>query len=317
MEDSYSTLINYGYVLDNTGKLEKKDVDLDSINKCGVYAIGIVMSGYGYYDVWRSNLQKCIRRGMVDGAIRSAYEMCSCNKACTSNTVNRLCKVIVSEDIGCSNPFMSKICYSFLNNNFSLDKLYMVIDTMCKSKKSRVCDECIILARKNIKLDNKYVSMAKFIDEELSKDCKETITITINGKRKSKRKNIYKIWRCALIESKKLNSLLYECVVYLFKIFEQHSGSGNILNVINAVFLVEYYRDKKINADFLIASKNWCNNFKIDTYKVNTDIWPLDCSYDKHTVIGKNINRGDNHFFKCGSKLINEDLNLCILDETS
>lgn len=179
----YSELISAGYVLDETGAVEVKEFsqeEIEHMKKLSVLGISYVPSGRSFFDAWKSNLQKCVRRCDILGALKSVQETCDLEGPFLSNIVNRLCKVMVSEDIGPAEPWIAKECYNFLlyyekrkelwkttkkigeiegsaNITFVNDiafknRLLLITQKLAMYRKSRLCDNAIHSARtKSIK----------------------------------------------------------------------------------------------------------------------------------------------------------------------
>ena len=113
-DPSYYDLIEAGYVLDRTGRCHARYNGVQSSPQC----LG-VKSERGLYRVWISNLQKMIRRGKLNEALTSTIECVETGKVFESNVINRLAKVIVSEDIGLACPTLPLYAKRFLESNGS------------------------------------------------------------------------------------------------------------------------------------------------------------------------------------------------------
>jgi hypothetical protein len=92
-----------------------------------------------------SNLQKSIRRGLLDEAFRSVSAMLS-GKDSENHLVRRL-PVIAMEDIGIANPYLVSLTILLLSrvrlrNKYGTERLvYWLTEQLCKSRKSRLlCD---------------------------------------------------------------------------------------------------------------------------------------------------------------------------------
>jgi hypothetical protein len=313
---AYADLIYGGIVIDDRGTLRRQTVNKENIIKNGIYKLTVVISGYGEYDVWRSNLQKCIRRGLIDGAVRSVHEMWRCNPVCASNVINRVCKVIVSEDVGCANPYLAIHChmyltkYNKLRTDDALRALCALVHRMCVSPKSRLCDHALAM----VVHGGGPLGQGWFIGEvrrllaAMNDDAAggPSVRIQIDGKVYTKRKPVFKVWRDLLERaSASCSHILRRPVVALFHIFCSGGGEA-VLNLINASFLVHLYARKVLTDDILVDLERADREFvPRDAYVPNAEVWPLDCAYDKHTRIGAKLGRGIPHFLTEGRKLVN------------
>lgn len=160
---SFDDLIKEGVVKDEQGTVE---VHIPYAIPQSIKDVHYVASGRGLYRVWISNLQKAIRRGFSKEACRSVYECATMEGCFLSNVVNRICKVIVSEDIGCANPILALDCIACIDayeakekptwNEFSL-QLFTIVQKACASYKSRTT-MCVGVSYKYI--EKKYKTSA-------------------------------------------------------------------------------------------------------------------------------------------------------------
>lgn len=151
---SYKDVIEENVVLNEKG--EVKIVSLNVLPK-SVQDVTFVLSGKGLYRAWLSNLQKSIRRGKVEDAIYSANQCIQFKGLFLSHIVNRVCKVIVSEDIGIANNKVVFECLHLIkqfeeekknnnSDNFYIEfrnKLFTVIVKLCEGNKSRITDHAL------------------------------------------------------------------------------------------------------------------------------------------------------------------------------
>ncbi len=113
----YEDLIDAGEVVDATGRVHVRHFspeEIDSILRMSPVGIKDVISGRGGFGAWKSNLQKMVRRGKLNEALKSLQEIADMGGVFLSNVINRLCKVMVSEDVSVAEPWMARECYEFL-----------------------------------------------------------------------------------------------------------------------------------------------------------------------------------------------------------
>lgn len=194
----YEELIEAGYVLDEKGRIEVKkfsDEQKEKMKKLSVLGIDYVLSGRGKFDGWKSNLQKCVRRCDVIGALKSVEETCELGGPFLSNIINRLCKVMVSEDIGPAEPWIAKECYEFLlyyekrkdlwkstiktgiiegaknivfDNDISFKhRLLLITQKLASCRKSRLCDNVLHAHKTSSIKDKKFEEIFNYFKESV------------------------------------------------------------------------------------------------------------------------------------------------------
>jgi hypothetical protein len=327
-----------------------------------------------YFKVWKSNLQKCIRRQDVEGAVVSMVAVGECGGQYLSNMINRLCKVMISEDIGVANFGLISECkntielYSAMrsrgfnsnpreNSKFKNDLINLVVK-MAKSPKSRMVDTIVNHVNRNMGEE-----MEKFSGGEKLVECRQEFrkAVVSNDIEKmvmfcmaldriggqgvvstgvypkgyamrlvKKRMRIYWVWLIIFEEMEKLKKdfierrtkgeeesgkdifELFTMVEDLCTIFCQHSGGGAILNIVHALFLLSFYKDKFLHVINLRESarmqeldekemKSWD---KIVEEGTSCEIWPLSDSYDRHVGLKISEERKSlKFFFGRGAKL--------------
>jgi hypothetical protein len=329
---SFDDLIKTGIVLDEKGTV---DVQKPETITLSILHVVQVASGRGLYRGWISNLQKSIRRGQAREACKSAYECGIMDGPFLSNVINRVCKVIVSEDIGCCNlflpikvaNFLDEIKNKSLNCTEKLDKLFEIIVDMCDSNKSRIVDiglhlqrnlTCFKQAQKYENFDQSFNGLKKFMSmnellgsihalehcmdygKEIMKDEKITNEyLLINKSQHYMKSKIFKVWDmlCSIETCK--NEQILKTNVALFKISIENKGNESILNMIHAICNI-IYQDKLDYKDRYIKDKI----YTCETIKDCNDIWIQSAAYDKHVSRWKHPDRNTVDFFYLyGSKI--------------
>jgi replication-associated recombination protein RarA len=112
-----------------------------------------------------SAVQKCIRRGLEEDALRFALELETLNKTALWNRL----KIIASEDIGPANPFMPLLVdvleKQYLHeglDNARLIFLSNAVVCLCRSSHSRVTDDLlnvVLLEKKQIPIPDFALDM--------------------------------------------------------------------------------------------------------------------------------------------------------------
>ena len=253
-----------------------------------------------------------IRRGKLNEALTSTIECVETGKVFESNVINRLAKVIVSEDIGLACPTLPLYAKKFLESPDPRAEILKLVSVLVECQKSRLVDTLFILYHK----ENSKGSFAdSFLLWKLSmeKKCVQDIVRHLNDciytsqttkkqiKIRSfrKRQEIYYVWE-EILSLSKSNSLLTEvneALLYLY--ISQETNGGRKLNLIQACLNVVYSDD----IDWTIKVPNPIQNLE---WKVDPEIWPWSISYDKHSILdaGK-IGRDRQFFFEHGAKLEN------------
>ena len=312
--NSYDDLIDSGYVLDRTGRCHARYNGIQSIPQC----LG-VKSERGLYRVWISNLQKMIRRGRLNEAVTSTIECVETGKVFESNVINRLAKVIVSEDIGLACPTLPLYSKKFLEtftetqgNNKA--QLLDLVSVLVECQKSRLVDTLFILYHKTNKDILSFSDSFLLWKQSMSEKCVKGIVCHLNACIETsqtikkqikigsfrKRQEIYYVWE-EILRLSKANVLLTqvnEALLYLY--ISQETNGGRKLNLIQACLNVVYADD----IDWTIkvpdpkgSSLEW---------KADPTIWPWSISYDKHSILdAAKLGRDRQFFFEHGAKLEN------------
>lgn len=312
--------------------------------------VNYVLSGRGLYRAWISNLQKSIRRGLVKDALRSAYECMQFKGLFLSHVINRVCKVIISEDIGPANITLSLKVKDYLldlplkTDNEKINGCFEIIVDMCHSYKSRIVDHSLHLTRKlqliqytdynvaytdllqNIKDRNIYkcVNILFYLTSLKDKDCKAVFERKIPKDIKPSRMGtiVYKIWNtlcdklfiCNIypdLDGSKVKDLI-NLNLAIFQIWYNNVSDEKILNFIHAICNILLAKEI-VNIDYNVEYKNTISIEEVETYD---DIWIMSASYDKHTRKWKSSERNSIPFFlKYGAKLNKLHPNLKYIDE--
>jgi hypothetical protein len=185
-----------------------------------------------YCKVWKSNLQKCIRRQKVFDAVVSMVAVGECGGQYLSNMMNRLCKVIISEDIGVADFCLLKECKKMIELYESDRKNFMsrnrndvlrLVARVAACPKSRAVDNLIHANGEfeEVSVDHHRVKFVKAVQKnDLMKMVKHCIALNRLGGvgnvsiGKSlpgfasviakKKKSIYWVWLVLLDEVQKL-----------------------------------------------------------------------------------------------------------------
>jgi len=310
MDYKYEDLIKINLVKNNKGECYARCNGEQSIMHCNG-----VKSERGLYRVWVSNLQKMIRRGRLNEAITSMIECVETGDVFKSNVVNRMAKVIVSEDIGIANPRLPIYCLNFIKKEeVTQEDLIELTTILVKSKKSRLTDnlyfycekeitktfdESFEYIKKNLKTNSKIetlelIDMITQINNCINKSKASKNKITIDNI--NKRQQIYELWKYIIDKSK---DVILEINKALLEIYISHEKNDEKkLNMIQAVLNIVF--SDKINTSketMLIDMVDW---------KRDLTVWPWSISYDKHSIKEYyRLDRGSKFFFKYGAHLEN------------
>ena len=325
-DQPYDDLIQLGIVLDTSGKCFAEYNGLDSI----LYAIG-VKSERGTYRVWISNLQKMIRRGKKKEAVTSMIECVETGQVFQTNTINRLAKIIVSEDIGLAYPTLpiwtAKWIRAFeqLKPDDELKKkqmLLMLVDTLVDSPKSRLVDTMFCIYRDfdpKITFDQAFEDLKQAIEDgdlkratssmnaciEQSQSLKQTIRV---GDLK-KRQQIYLVWKYLLDYSHSIQLDVNLALMGLYS--QQETNGGRKLNILQAMLNVMY----NPSIDWTTPLPGSLDLVNPLAWHRDTSIWPWSISYDKHSLKhAESIGRGRDFFFQYGCVLANRTKEKWLLD---
>lgn len=304
---NYSDLIKADIVKNEKGECYAPYNGLQSIMHCEG-----VKSERGLYRVWISNLQKMIRRGMLNEAITSMIECVETGQIFRTNVINRMAKVIVSEDIGLANPNLPLYCAKLIKKELKNEDLLQLVFILVKSKKSRLIDNLYHHCDKNVSnsFEEAFSMLKSAITEkdiikavsylnnciEVSSASKKMITIN----EIKKRQQIYEVWDYILRKSGGIYNVNYALLeLYV----SQEKNSGKKLNMIQAVLNVMF----KDEIDFYELD---IEEYKGE-WKTDTEIWPWSISYDKHSIPNAlRLGRGSDFFFKYGAELYNKSDNM-------
>ncbi len=332
-DPSFDDLIKHQVVLDTYGRvaiIEHPPVD-------GLNNVVYVKSGRGYYDVWRSNAQKMVRRGLEEGAIKSLVETASTNPTCASNILNRFFQVMVSEDIGWAEPQLPLLAASLMKRYY--DKKELVHDpsfqqelirgvqVLTRSRKSRYVDYLCHLASTrlgnltNIPLceplleilaDKSNSLLSRVMAVVLLHRSSEQVKIppSADPRLTRKRKVVFLAWQYLIVAAKDLDNLRRIGNIVNTRLRKQVSalldlyllpGGESILSLIHALVLVSAEERKILQ---------WKALPKVETSPtwdevMAWDIWPAACAYDKHTQVGRMLGRDERWFYRYGGKISN------------
>lgn len=336
-DPSYDDLIKHHIVLDASGRVavvEHSPVE-------GLNEVVYVKSGRGYYDVWRSNAQKMVRRGLEEGALKSLVETASTNATCASNILNRFFQVMVSEDIGWAEPQLPLLAASLLKRYY--DNKELLHDTsfqqeiirgvqiLTRAKKSRYVDYLCHLA--SIRLGNLGTippsePLIQILADKSNPLLSRVMAVVLLHRSSEqgkippsadprlvrKRKVVFLAWQYLLAASRDLdnrrkvgnlvNTRLRRQVSALLDLYLLPGGES-ILSLIHAVVLVSGEERKILQ---------WRALPKVETSPtwdevMTWDIWPAACAYDKHTQVGRMLGRDERWFYRYGGKISN-----CVVD---
>lgn len=315
MDYTFEDLIKINLVKNDKGECYARCNGEQSIMHCNG-----VKSERGLYRVWISNLQKMIRRGRLNEAITSMIECVETGKVFKTNVINRMAKVIVSEDIGLANPRLPIYCSNFIKKkDVSEEDLIELTTILVKSKKSRLTDNLYFYCEKDI--NNTFEESFEYIKKNLVvlKDTTDNVDVlnlvdiithlnncinkskttvsNINILNYKKRQQIYFLWNFILEKS---GENVYDINKALLEIYiSQEKNDGKKLNMIQAILNV-IYSDK-------IKREKYTVLIEIVDWKRDLTIWPWSISYDKHSIKEYyRINRGSEFFFKYGAQLENK-----------
>lgn len=322
-EPSYDALIKRGFVLDNSGKIET--MINTSWKQSSLKDIIYVKSGRGFYDVWRSNAQKMVRRGDEKGALKSLYEILDMGGVFASNILNRFFQVMVSEDIGWAEPSLPKYAASILNRYYQdksllndssfRQEIVKGVQILVKCRKSRYVDYLYCFASQGLPDGDLGLPISDLLlmttKQESSIVNRVIASILISRSRQlsclisskecdprlvKRRKPVFSLWQQLLDTSP--NKKIKEQVSALLDIYLLSGGEG-ILNLIHALLLVT--ESKKLIWSKLPLPEKTPSWEIIKTW----DIFPASCAYDKHTHIGRLLNRDVKWFYRYGIKITN------------
>lgn len=339
LDTPYDDLIQLGYVKNHTGECYAKYNGAQSI----IHAHG-VRSERGLYRVWVSNLQKMIRRGKLREAITSMIECVETGPVFQTNTVNRLAKVIVSEDIGLADPFLPIWATEWLSRyqdklksvsgsddirsaNDIQHLLLELVQRLVTPPKSRLVDTlyCRYFWNKPInevepqtfqQAYNSFVialdiadlhSLIFFLNKciELgSSSGSASASGQIQIGRYRKRQPVYKVWKHLLSLSYDVIEKINLALLDLY--ISQETNSGRKLNLIQASLNIVYSHRILEEKEGTDSLRESPNDLSLREWKRDTTVWPASVSYDKHSIRdAEEIGRGRAFFFTHGCLLGN------------
>ncbi len=262
---SYRDCIYENIVLNEQG--EVKIVNITSLPK-SIQDVNYVLSGKGLYRAWLSNLQKSIRRGKVKDAIYSANQCIQFKGLFFSHIINRVCKVIISEDIGCANNVIVFDVWNFLKQfeeekkieNKKIDtfienrnKLFLIISKMCESYKSRITDHALLLTKKMLS------------QNQIVNNC-----TTFDASFKQFKTNIIKINKFDYSSSPNLN-FICDCINDIFNLVKFGSEKCTLENEKIKLNLLPYCKPSKFSKKiYLLWDRVLCNSEYIRMFLSST-----------------------------------------------
>lgn len=278
----YDDLLETGIVLDKNGKVELDPPSDDELKIIYPSKAGSVLSGKGTFGAFKSNLQKAVRRCNVRQVVFSVVESCSLGGSFCSNIVNRLCKVIISEDIGVAEPLLAiKVADFFhyfnakhINTGRTASglplcdelklKLLQLATEFANARKSRlVCNLLCYLGPKGTAYDNFGDAYNAFtINIKLLKLESTVLTILACSRLAGLNKSYFKIifkdnWQDKL-SKKRYRHQLYILWNYLFSLnsdyqvnrvnqalfsMYKHNDEESIMLIIHAALNCIFYKD--------------------------------------------------------------------------
>ena len=348
-EDTYAGLVRAGKVLDESGAVQvKRFTEAEKIARktTSLPRIRYVSSGRGLYGAWRSNLQKCIRKGLLRDALKSAVETAGMGGVFWSNIANRLCRVIVSEDIGCADPWLAVECAAFLargappNSAESRAALLRIVTLQVAARKSRAVDyllhRCATVYPRDVNSAQWDVEFSEFrtavleakTDEDLA-DCANRLcrlvrtagnlgpgeklsdglgpAFIVPQKHARKRKKVYKVWLWLLAESRAGG--LGAVNGALLEIYSTKPSRRGRLLITHALANLIQARRGILPLTRPVRENQTHTWGEIEEWD---DIWPRAESYDRHVL--RSIGRGSWHFLRHGALLANKAPELRELD---
>lgn len=280
------------------------------------------------FSVWKSNVQKAIRRCDVEQGVASIVAIAPCGGPWLSNLINRITKVIVSEDIGIADARCPGLCVQLLDIYESYqcggeitfeelaDNIVYVVERMCGMNKNRAVmkyrhyskvpvtdwSSCLIEFRnalvkkdvegacKNIRaIENTKLTMTELLRMNNIDTLQEDKELF-----NRKRKGVNGLWvvMIGLGIRKKI-------IKALFTIYTKHSGHENYMAIYHAILEI-CWGDRRERGVVTKRCYNW------ETAQELTDIHPFSCSYDKHTSVRFGVRASKDFFRKYGGRVNNE-----------
>ena len=310
----FDDLIRDGIVLDEKGRVP---IFVPEYIEPSIKSVKYVKSGRGFYRAWISNLQKSIRRGLVDDALRSAYECCIMGGPFLTNCINRVCKVIISEDIGPANNNLvleiARFLEQFADKPFETlaQSFFEIILKACNGFKSRITMCAFLGASIDIRFSNFDDAFCYLWVKErnlchamhglmqclaLGNERCTSFLRVIPKECKPSRMNFakYKLWNW-LCDPKHKHAATVN--IALYKIWYEHKGDEQFINVNHA--LLNILLQKEV-FEWDVEQVD-VEPPKIDLLKYAeslTDIWPMSAAYDKHVGRWSSAERNSKAFFR-------------------
>lgn len=314
---SYADLIEAKIVLDETGKIELTPPTEEELKMLHPQSTCSSVSGRGWFTVWKSNMQKAIRRGKIKDGLVSVVEACSLGGKFVSNIVNRLCKVIISEDIGAADPWLAVSAWEFVADYDSRKcgigerlsegrktKLLEIAHSLLTAKKSRIVDHLLHIASYEEKLSFE-AHMEEFKNALENKDLESTLghlvgcletqvckgMLTVAGLRR--RKGVYRLWQ-HLLEKSKTDHRLEKITTALCLLYDKAGDEATLLLTNAVVNLILF---QKGLLDLEEPQREACP-YTWEELE-NMEIYPMSVSYDKtiKELFGRVKDRGTSEFF--------------------
>ena len=254
-DPSFNDLIRAGLVLDETGKVKltpPTEEELLKVVHCQTLGLSS-MSGRGYFHVWKSSMQKAIRRCKVEDTLVAVVECCNLTGMFVSNIVNRLAKVVVCEDVGPANPRLAVECRKFVSDyegakckageRLSLDLQRRLLDLayhMTVSRKSRLVCNMLCAIKLPSPLPDSATSFSQLQHDLFHDDlegavrsavaCEKSKTLcsTVEVAGLKRRRSVYRVWSFLLDESE-IDPELKEITWSLLMLYDRAGEEASLL----------------------------------------------------------------------------------------
>ena len=330
---TYTDLIRSNLVKNETGEIDiQKNVKTNNPIYCQQY----VKDGTGIYSGWVSNSQKMLRRCKIRNLLVSVVKIFDTGDIFMSNIINRLCKVMISEDIGVAGTYdLILKCKQFLDfydkykekkrseteNATDMkelkDKFIDIVIRLGTSKKSRITDNllcCVKFGNKTIRNDFTQDAFDKLFFELKQNTNKKDIRSLIRNvsilmwmekcglnKTTKERVNIPFYSR-----KRKRIYIVWSWIIEISK--TKNEVLGQCCNVLLDIYenstcpllnLIHAYLNFVLFENIEILKKYELDNKYIDTWEniQKYNVWIDSVSYDKHTTYGSCGKYRDTLFF--------------------
>lgn len=323
----FDDLIKEGIVEDEHGTIETL---VPMIKALSIKDVRYVHSGRGLYRAWISNLQKAIRRGMVKDALRSAYECGSMGGCFLSNTVNRVCKVIVSEDVGPANNDLVIAASTFLETYSGqpwediAEHLFKVIIIACTGYKSRVTESLHFVDLHNTtytSFETAFTGLKESVKTRHWHGAMQALhacLVVFGGEKyvfsrtlpvecKPTRMNLsrYRVWNWLCHSSRFAQPYVEYAVkvnVALYKIWYSHKGDENFINAVHA--LANVMLQQEVFLWTTPIRPRYQQTHTLEEVGTWSDIYPMSAAYDKHVSRWNHAPRNSiNWFYRYGARV--------------